>query len=277
MAQVTKLANMINPQVMADMITAELPRALKFAPLATVGNTLEGNPGNTITMPKFNFIGMAEDVAEGEAIPVSKLTTESTQVTVKKAGKGVEITDEAKLSGYGNPIGEAVNQLKMAVALKIDSDCLTVFENIQAPFIHGDGTLELTSDIVADAQVKWGENIDGDKVLFVTAKQYAKFRKDTLFLGLKDMAGKPILMSGVVGEIYGCQVVVSTGLVEAAGKVSNFIVRPGALGIEMKRNVQIETARDIKHKLDEINIDQHYIAYLKDASKAIKIISKITP
>ena len=52
-ANATKIADLINPQVLADMISAELPNAIVFAPLATVGRTLVGRAGNTLTMPKF--------------------------------------------------------------------------------------------------------------------------------------------------------------------------------------------------------------------------------
>ena len=49
----TKLDNLINPQVMADMISAGLPKAIKFSPIAKVDNTLEGVAGNTITVPQY--------------------------------------------------------------------------------------------------------------------------------------------------------------------------------------------------------------------------------
>jgi hypothetical protein len=52
-ANATKIADLINPQVLADMVSAELPNAITFAPLATVGTRLEGRAGNTLTMPKF--------------------------------------------------------------------------------------------------------------------------------------------------------------------------------------------------------------------------------
>ena len=67
----TKIADLINPEVLEDMISAELPNAITFAPLAVVGTRLEGRAGNTITMPKFGYIGDAVDVAEGEDIPIS--------------------------------------------------------------------------------------------------------------------------------------------------------------------------------------------------------------
>ena len=49
----TKLTNMIDPEVMASMISAKLPSKIKFAPLATVDTTLVGRPGSTLTVPKF--------------------------------------------------------------------------------------------------------------------------------------------------------------------------------------------------------------------------------
>ena len=63
----TKLANLINPQVMADMIASELPKKIKMSPFAVVDNTLQGVAGNTITIPKFAYVGEAEVVGEGIA------------------------------------------------------------------------------------------------------------------------------------------------------------------------------------------------------------------
>lgn len=49
----TKLANLVDPQVMADMISAKLPKKIKFTPIARIDTTLTGRPGNTITVPKY--------------------------------------------------------------------------------------------------------------------------------------------------------------------------------------------------------------------------------
>ena len=53
MANLTKLENLINPQVMADMISAKLPQMIKVTPIARIDNTLVGRAGDTITIPKF--------------------------------------------------------------------------------------------------------------------------------------------------------------------------------------------------------------------------------
>jgi hypothetical protein len=51
----TKLAQLVNPQVMGDIISADLEKAIVLAPLAQVGRELQGRAGNTLTMPKFGY------------------------------------------------------------------------------------------------------------------------------------------------------------------------------------------------------------------------------
>ena len=85
----TKLENLVDPQVMADMVSAKLPKKIKFSPIARVDTTLVGRPGSTIVVPKYAYIGDAEDVAEGVAMGTTVLTTSTTEAKVKKAGKAV--------------------------------------------------------------------------------------------------------------------------------------------------------------------------------------------
>ena len=68
----------------------------------------------------------------------------------------------------------------------------------------------------------------------------------------------------------GCSVVVSNMLADTQA----LIVRAGALGLELKRETMVESDRDIIHKSTIVTIDKHYVAYLKDASKVIKVTVK---
>ena len=122
----TKLATMVNPEVMADMVSAKLPKLIKFTPLAYVETALQGQPGNTLTVPAWEYAGDATEVGEGQAISPDQLTTKKTTMTIKKAAKGYEITDEALLSGLGDPLGQATYQLGLAIANKIDDDLVAV-------------------------------------------------------------------------------------------------------------------------------------------------------
>ena len=257
-ANATKIADLINPQVLADMISAELPNAIVFAPLATRGTRLQGRAGNTLTMPKYGYIGDATDVAEGEDIPIAKMTTSETEVTIKKAGRGVELTDESVLNDYGDNIGEAKNQLKMAIANKVDNDLLAA---LKTATLTASGALTIPN--ILTARAKFGENVNQAAVLIINSTNYAKIATEILSLENTDN----VLIKGTVGQVAGLQVAISDKLTDTEA----YIVAAGALGLEMKRDVMVESDRDIVAKTTVITADEHYVAYLKDESKAIAV------
>ena len=125
----TMLANLLDPQVVADLVEKKLIYNIRFAPLADVDMTLVGRPGDTVTLPYFNYIGKADDLTEASAISAVAMTTGSASVQIKEAGKAVEITDTAILSGYGDPYGQAAEQIVLSMADKIDYDLLTILSS----------------------------------------------------------------------------------------------------------------------------------------------------
>lgn len=264
---ITKIAQMVNPQVMADMIQAGLPKKIKVSPLAVIDKTLVGRPGDEITVPTFDYIGDAADVTEGEPITISQMTTKTAKAKVKKAGKGVEITDEAVLSGYGDPIGEANRQLLMAIASKIDEDAMASLKT--ASLVHDISSSKIISyEAIVDAVDKFEEEDYEGKVIFVHPKQVTQLRKDPNFLSL-DKYPVPVIMNGVIGSIAGCQVVVSKRVDSSGSKYQNPIVKAGAFTIYMKRDAMVETDRDILKKTTVITADEHYTVALSDKSKVV--------
>jgi len=269
----TYLSNLVNPEVFSDLVNNNFEANLKFAPLAIVDDTLAGQAGDTVKLPSYSYIGDADDVAEGEAIDIAALSATPVSVKIKKAGKGVELTDEAALSGYGDPVGTAAAQLKTSIAQKMDADCYAALCTIGDDMTSGDGNTPLTADAVADALVKFGQNLDGEKVLLIAPQQLADLRKDASYIMPCDM-GALIMAEGTVGSIHGCQVVISDKIVkDENGAYNNFIVKPGALAIFLKRDTNVETARDIVKKTTTITADKHYAAYLANENKAVKILS----
>lgn len=274
MTTMTKIENLVNPQVMADMISAELPKKIKVAPLAAIDRTLEGQPGNTITVPSYSYIGDAKDVAEGVAIDITQMTTSTKQATVKKAGKGVEISDEAVLSGYGDPVGEANRQLLMSIASKIDDDCMKKLN--EATLTHDLSETSIISyEGIVDAVDKFEEEDYEKKVIFVHPKQVTQLRKDPNFLSL-DKYPVPVVMNGVIGSIAGCQAVVSKRVDNSAAQYKCPIVKAGALTIYMKRGAEVESDRDILKKTTVITADEHYTVALSDESKVVLVKFKET-
>lgn len=275
-ANATLLTNLVNPQVMADLIDKKLVDFMRFAPLATIDDTLVGRPGNTISLPSYSYIGDASTVAEGADIGISQLIEAAVTATIHKIGNGVQITDEAVLSGYGDPIGEATKQLTLSIASQVDNEFINVLNAITSPMVHTaavPGTLDF--DDVADALELFGEDVeDGSpRVLLISPKQYTLLRKTAGWLPASDVAAD-LAIKGTVGMVQGCQVIVSNKLTEASSKENAYIVKPGALRLFMKRGVLVESDRDIINKSTTITADSHFAPYLYNSSMAIKIIVK---
>lgn len=202
---VTNMANMINPEVMGAMIEAKIDALLKLTPYAKVDRTLVGVPGDTKTVPSWNYIGDAEDVAEGAEVGLSTLTASSTTFTIKKAMKAVGITQEAVNSGLGNPIGQAEKQLAKAIAGKVDNDVLDAVYS--GSNVYAASTLAAIGYAgIVDANAKFEDEEDGiEKVMFINPAQEATLLKDADFLSAdKFTAG--VAVNGAIGKIAGAWV-----------------------------------------------------------------------
>ena len=276
----TKLSNMINPEVMADMISAKVAKKVAVIPFAKVDSTLQGRAGNTITIPVFGYIGDAANVAEGASIGAEALTTTDKQFTVKKIGKGVDLTDEAILSGYGDPVGEANRQLAMAISQKIDQDAI---DSLYTGSLQYNGIASKISYAgIVDAVDVFGEEYNTEKVIFVHPKQVSQLRKDADFTSADKYAnGNYIAVNGEIGKIANCRVVVSKRVKEDSGHTGyiNPIVKVSfdteteentpALTIFLKKGVAVETGRDIDKQINMIRASEHYVVALTDESKVV--------
>ena len=272
----TKIAQLVNPEVLADMVSAKLPKMIKFTPLAYVERELVGQPGNTVTVAKWVYSGDAKDITEGEAIVPDQLTTDKSTMTIKKAGKGVEVTDEALLSGYGDPLGQAAHQIALAIANKVDNDLAT--EAAKATQYVDDAPT--TGDALDKALAVFSDEEDVHYVAVINPEDAIALRSNTVKEWLRGSEiGANTVVSGTFGETHGVQIVRSKKVTKGKGflvKISavetdtDDVAKYGAFVINLKRDVAIETDRDILKKTTVITGDEHYGVYLYDPTKVVK-------
>lgn len=218
MGTVTKLNDVINPQVMGDMIEAKITAQAKLTPYAKVDTSLEGVPGDTKTVPSWNYIGDAQDFdpenRTGAEIDTTNLTASSTTFTIKCAGKSVGILQTAINSGLGNPIGQAESQLAKSIVGKVDNDVLEAAYT--APITVNKSDSPIGYNAVVDAVTKFEDEEDGiDKVMFIHPKQETTLLKDPNFLSAdKFQAG--VAVNGAIGKIAGCWIKKSKKVKEVA-------------------------------------------------------------
>lgn len=272
----TTKASLIIPEVLADLVETKLGARVTLLPLATQDNTLQGQPGDTLKFPAFRYIGKADEVAENGQVVPSELSSFSVSSTVKKYAKAVQLTDEARLSGFGDPVGEAASQLAYSIDHAVDDALFAQLDTLPTGRIFPITALSAAS--VADALTLFGEDLEGPKVIIVDPAGFAALRKDQNFIRASDL-GQRAIFSGVVGEIWGCQIMVSNKVKSSAtlGEKRYYIIKPGALRLVNKQGTFIEVQREAQFMRDNIFASKHCAAYLYDVSRiaAASVLSAV--
>jgi len=259
--------NMIDEQVMGDWVTDKLTAAMRFSPLCVVEDTLQGRAGDLIKVPVYSYIGDAEAVTEGGELPLQTLAAPFVSIEIKKAGNGVEISDEVMHAGYGDPVGTALDQLTGSIAGRMDADICEALAGIGSEMTHDAGGA-VSGDKIGEAMVKFGEKAGEEKVVLIAAEQLSTLRDDPDWIDAAEV--KMPLVKGCVGMIRGCQAVLSDR-VKKDGGYENYIVMPGAVGLYLKKDTFVEYDRDIVRKVTVVTADQHYAVGLRDTGRAVKL------
>jgi N4-gp56 family major capsid protein len=190
--------------------------------------------------------------------------------------KAVELTDEAVLSGYGDPVGETNGQLAKAIAAKVDADAMDALQTAQLTY---DGSASAISyGGIVDAVDVFEEEFNSAKAIFVHPKQVSKLRKDSEFLAADKLA-ESVRVTGAIGKICNCEVVPSKKVPELDGNYVCPIVKLNeegstedespALTIYRKRNVNVETERFSLARKTAVSVDEIYTVALSNASKVV--------
>lgn len=257
MADLTKTTTLVNgdvfdPEVVSDMINAKVAAKAAMTGYIKVDNTLEGAPGSTVTIPKWGYIGAAEDYEEGAPIDTTKMAFTTAQYGIKKIGKGVKLTDEAQLSGYGNPMGTATAQIALSISEKLDNDRLDVL--YESKNVCDKSTAVLNYGAIVDGVDMFDEEEDSRKVILIHSKQKTQLRKDADFLAA-DKIGADLLTSGAIGRIAGCDVVISNKVKsenvygatsdKALNNDKTYFTRSGSAGSYVYTEVETPVVADI--------------------------------
>lgn len=294
----SKLADMINPEVMADMIDAKITSQCKLTPYAHINTDLQGVPGDTITVPSWNYIGDAEDFdvekvsdTDGE-IEATNLTAGSDTFTVKCAMKAVSILQTAINSGLGNPVGQAVLQLSKSIMNKVDSDLIDViYAKMTAEknkcLVVDDKTNYINYNGIVTAITKFEDEEDGiEKVIFINPKQEKSLLTNEDFLSA-DKFTNGVRVNGAIGKIAGCWVKKSKKVKQE--ETTNVWLNPiiklepdsietdytedelPALTIFLKKDTEIDHEWFPKKQRHDITASKYYGVAVTNASKLVVV------
>ena len=270
----TDSPKLYSPEVWEDMAQAEFAGRVVVANAALSNDTLVGNPGDEVAFPKWDALTDLDDLTEGVAMTPEALTQSSSKATIKEAGKAVEITDKAMLTGLGDPQAEAIRQFGLLAARKVDADLIaaatatvtggitrpngTVVGN-SAPLTHTlpAGGTALTWDALVDATAKFGDDFELDDVygMFIRSDAKAAMLKDDQFIqASQTQSGNDIIRRGFIGQVGGMNVFVTDRLPAR----TSLIVKRNSLGVLWKRRPIVEQDRDILKRTNVVTTNLHY-------------------
>lgn len=272
----TTRADLYAPEVWEDLAQAQFVGAAIVGTSTAVVNddTLVGQPGETVVFPAWMELGDLDDLDEDAPIVPERLTQKSSQATIKEAGKGVEITDKAKLVGKGNAQDEAIRQFGVLAARKVDADLITAAQAIipdgisyadgststaSSPFLHTIPGGLITWPGLVDGIEKFGDDFEPSEFdgLYIRAEQRSQIMKDDTFIKASDLGAGgegTMVRRGFIGEIAGLPVFVTNRLAAKKG----LILKKNSLGLLHKRRPIVEQDRDILGRVDVVTTNLHY-------------------
>lgn len=194
----TTTADLIAPEILAPIIQQKYQKAMVFTPLAAVDRTLVGQPGDTLKQPMWKQIEDAQEIGEGQAIPVSKGEQGFTMATVKKFGRGYSFTDEADIARIGSQVEYGVSEISRVIAQYGDTALMN-----EALKVKNTLTIDPTVLGVDEAISFFDSQSNGAYTIICSPKTKIWFDKDILEFTRGSDTGANLVLNGAVPGVLG--------------------------------------------------------------------------
>lgn len=262
-----------SPEVWSAIATREFKgkAVVGTSPAVLSSDQLSGQPGDTINFPKWGLLSEMADIAETDSLVPETLTQSNSKATIKEAGKAVEFTDKAALTGIGNIQDEALRQFGILAARKVDSDLIAAATTVvKGGVTYADGTTAvdskpyaltatggLTWANIVSAMLLFGDDYDPADFagLFINSAQAAAMLTDKDFISAAQTSnGNTLVSGGILGSLGGLRIILTNRL--ASGKA--LLLKNNSLGLFYKRHPVVEQDRDILARTTVISTNLHY-------------------
>ena len=215
--------------------------------------------GTTIQVPKYSQPSAAA-LTDGTDMTATEVTTSSVSIAVGEHGVRADLTDMA-VRGSGNAAAEIGTVLGSAVATKLDTDLIGLFDGFSTSL--GATTTELTVDYVAQAVATLrNAKVHGRLVGVFNPLQLYALMSSLTAAGVNPNSGdlqNEAMKEGFVARIHGVDIYQSANVtVDGSGDSKGAIFAPDALALAMKRDIDIEPERNASLRAWELNATAVY-------------------
>lgn len=272
--------NVIVPEVYAQLVREKIAGKCKVAQFMVTLGDLHGKVGETLTMPKWGYIGDAVDWDINTAMDKTQMKQTSTTATIKAVqAPAVEVSDYDNEVELGNAIEEASNQQALGVARKYDTDAIACA--LESPLKYQLATKnEITqTELIAMLGLYGDDRDSADFDAIVVHSSFApSFYTMDMFVK-RDLTmtadGNGIAVNGCIGTFLNIPVVLSDRCYDATNQEGFVLMmKKGAISIIPKEEPFAETARDASIRKTTIYLSQFYAMALTD-DEAIVYAKKV--
>lgn len=242
---ITTSADLPVPEILAEAVQGAFSglTALDGSEAVVVNMSLPSTKGGEkIDVPYFGTVGEMEDLeVEGDGLGTSALSTTTEESTVIHSGKGVSVSEWARIaSAFADPYGEIARQVRESAGRRIDrglidaavASGLPAAQDIDVFVATGLGSARtLDWDLIVDGRMASGDENGGIALMVIHSKVQGDLLK------LKDSTGKPLLIDmnadGQVMRVNGIRVKVSDRMpvdtTDARPKYTSLLLQKGAI------------------------------------------------
>ena len=257
----TVYANVILESKAKDLLSTKV----NTRSLMTIDNTLAESAGMKKTINTYTYNGEAESLGVGVGNTAAKrgsiayVPADYTVLTIQQA---FDYYDEDALKD-GQIVDMMLEGASQVMANKLTTDFYTAIGTTSTTHdLSAAG--ELSYDGVVDAIAKLNVEDESKLFLLINPAEKAQIRKDADY---KAAQFGDVIYNGQVGTVAGIPVVCS----KAVPADTAFVASPEAVKCFMKKDVEVEQARDADTRKNSVYLRTYYVVALVDATKACKI------
>lgn len=236
-----------------------LTTAVNFRSLMTIDNSLAETDGMTKTVNVYSYTGKVEKLADGEKNTVrGSIAYTGKDYTVQRAQQVFDYLDSDFLR-ESSVVDNCLKGANEEMVNEMTADFIA--EAQKATLSHEAATFNYEAIVDAIAKLR----VEDETSLFIVAPTdwKAELRKDEDYKVAK--MGE-VVYNGQTATVAGIPVIYSNALTDEA-----FIMNKEAIKLYMKKDVEVEQARDIEAKANTIVLTSYYVCALVDESKICKI------
>jgi len=215
--------------------------------------------GKTVQVPKYPAI-TAGALTEGTDMSSTTVSTTSQTITVSEVGAQVILTDLAAM-GAGNPAEELGTVLGNAIATKIDTDLIALFDGFSTS-LGGAGTEITVADLMKAAATLKTNKARGQMAAVVHPYHAYQLKANLTNTFVNPNGGdlqNDAMRNAYVGQIGGIDIYESSNVsINGSDDAKGAVFVPEALAIAMKRDFNLETQRDASLRAFELNATAIY-------------------